>query len=94
MASTSQDLDDRTTATLARDSAITSARQQPRGARWHLAARQSTGGLLVEYAVYVDGVLVTEGHATGEHALAEAQRVLSRDTEHEAHGAHEALEAE
>ena len=86
----SQDLDDRTAVTLARDSAVTGARQ-PRGARWHLAARQSTRGLLVEYAVYVDGVLVTEGHATGEHALAEAQRVLSRDTEHEAH---EALEAE
>ncbi len=91
MASTSQDLDDHTTATLARDSAITGARQQPRGVRWHLAARQSTGGLLVEYAVYVDGVLVTEGHATGEHALTEAQRLLGGDAEHEAP---EALEAE
>jgi len=74
----SQDLDDRTAVTLARDSDGTGARQ-PRGARWHLAARQSTGGLLVEYAVYVDGVLVTEGHATGEHALVEAQRLLRGD---------------
>jgi hypothetical protein len=46
-----------------------------RGVSWHLAVKQSAGG--PEYAVYVDGALVTDGHATGELAVAEAVRLLA-----------------
>jgi hypothetical protein len=45
--------------------------------RWYLASRPDAAG--ARYAVYVDGILITSGHGTGEEALAEAERIVGSE---------------
>jgi hypothetical protein len=42
--------------------------------RWYLASQPDAAG--PRYAVYVDGILITSGHDSGEEALAEAERIV------------------